>query len=119
MKTNIIRYAVSLCVFVFLMSALSHTAAAQEFRGSISGSVTDPNGAVVPGATVTVKNVETSIANSITTNDSGAFTVPFLLPGKYTVTVANTGFKTSVLENVTVGVDDRLSLDFKLEIGQT
>lgn len=119
MNTNLIRYAVSLCVFVLLVSAITLTATAQEFRGSISGTVTDPNGAVVPGATVTVKNVETNIAGSVTTNDSGSFSIPFLLPGKYNVTVSNSGFKTALRENVAITVDDKLTLDFQLEIGQT
>lgn len=119
MKTNLIRYAVSLCVFALLVSAMTLTATAQEFRGSITGTVTDPNGAVVPGATVTVKNLETNIASSVTTNDSGAFSIPFLLPGKYNVTVANSGFKTALRENVAIAVDDKLTLDFQLEIGQT
>lgn len=116
MKTNLFRYAVSLCVFVLLLSSM---VAAQEFRGTIAGTVTDPNGAVIPGAAVAVKNVETNVTSSVTTNDSGAYMVPFLLPGKYNVTVTNAGFKTSVRENVEVAVDDKLTLDFQLTIGQT
>jgi hypothetical protein len=108
-----------LCVFVLLvLSITTLTVSAQEFRGTISGTVTDPNGAVIPGATVAVKNVETNITNSVTTNDSGSYSVPFLLPGKYNVTVTNEGFKTSVRENVAVAVDDKLTLDFQLTIGQ-
>src|SRR5687767_1765072 len=89
----------------------------QEFRGTITGTVSDPNGAVVPGATVTVKNTETNVANTVTTNSSGAFTVPLLSPGNYSVTVAGDGFKTSTRESVTVTVGERLNLDFALEIG--
>jgi protocatechuate 3,4-dioxygenase beta subunit len=48
--------------------------------GTITGTVTDPNGAVVPGAKVTVKNVDTNIATVVTTNDSGAYTLPALGP---------------------------------------
>ena len=93
MKTNLFRYAVSLCVFVLLaLSIATLTVTAQEFRGTISGTVADPNGAVIPGATVAVKNVETNITSSVTTNDSGGYSVPFLLPGKYNVTVTNEGF---------------------------
>lgn len=119
MKINPFRYAVSLCVFVLIMGSFALTASAQEFRGSISGTVTDPNGAIIPGATVAVKNVDTNIAATVTTNDAGAFTVPFLIPGKYNVTVTTSGFKTAVRENLQVAVDDKLTLDFKMEIGQT
>lgn len=89
----------------------------QEFRGTIAGSVSDPNGAVVAGATVIVKNKATNVAQTVTTNDEGVFSVPFLQPGTYDVTVSSSGFKKSVRENLIVAVDDRLSLDFKLEIG--
>lgn len=119
MKINLFRYAVSLCVFVLILGSFALTASAQEFRGTISGTVTDPNGAIIPGATVAVKNVDTNVTSTVTTNDAGAFTVPFLLPGKYNVTVTTSGFKTAVRENLQVAVDDKLTLDFKMEIGQT
>ena len=93
------------------------TASAQEYRGTISGTISDPNGSVVPGAKVTVKNVATNIAANVVTNEAGSYTVPFLVPGTYSVTVAGDGFKTSTRENVQVSVDDRISLDFQLEIG--
>jgi hypothetical protein len=91
----------------------------QEFRGTITGTVTDPQGAIIPGATVAVKNLETNITNNVTANDEGAYTVPFLQPGKYSISVTSAGFKTSVRENVMVNVEDRLTIDFQLEIGQT
>ncbi|HEV8593201.1 MAG TPA: carboxypeptidase-like regulatory domain-containing protein, partial [Pyrinomonadaceae bacterium] len=87
----------------------------QEFRGTVTGTVTDPNGANVAGATVVVKNTQTNIATTVTTNGDGAYTVPFLVPGTYNVTATADGFKTSTRENVEVKVDDRLPLDFKLE----
>ena len=101
--------------FVFVLCALSISA--QEYRGTIIGTVTDPNGAVVPGAKVTVKNTGTNIAATVITNESGAYSVPYLVPGTYSVTIVGDGFKTSTRENVDVKVDDRVSLDFKLEIG--
>lgn len=90
---------------------------AQEFRGSITGSVSDPNGAAVAGATVTLKNNETNVTQAVTTNDSGAYTFPLVLPGTYTVSATGSGFKTSSRENLQVKVDDRLTIDFALEIG--
>ncbi|MBK7932486.1 MAG: carboxypeptidase regulatory-like domain-containing protein [Acidobacteria bacterium] len=89
----------------------------QEFRGTIAGTVSDPNGAVVAGATVLVKNMATNVSQTVSTNSEGAFSVPFLQPGVYDVSVSSTGFKRSLRENLTVAVDDRLSIDFTLEIG--
>lgn len=116
MKVNSI-FRSGIIVFTFLLIAAAATASAQEFRGTISGSVTDPNGAAVAGATVTVKNKETNISSTVTTNESGTYTVPFLLPGIYNVSATSSGFKTSSRENIAVKVDDRLSVDFQLEIG--
>jgi hypothetical protein len=101
-----------------LLLMLSFGAAnAQEYRGTIAGSVTDPNGAIVPAATVTVQNVETNVSATATTNDDGAFSFPLLLPGRYKLSATATNFKTSVRENIQLNVDDRLTVDFQLEIG--
>jgi hypothetical protein len=100
---------------ILLMFAVA--ASAQEFRATITGTVTDPNGAIIPGATVIVKNVETNVATTVKTNDDGAYTIATLMPGRYNVTAAGTGFKTSSRENLEVRVDDRLTVDFKLDIG--
>lgn len=101
----------------FVLMIASTGVFAQEFRGTIAGTISDPNGAAVPGATVVVKNTGTNISNTVTTNDEGSYTVPFLLPGTYSVTVTFSGFKTSTRESVPVKVDDRLTVDFQMEIG--
>lgn len=101
-----------LALFMLVSSGL-----AQEFRATITGTVSDPNGSVVPGATVIVKNTGTNVATTVKTNDDGAYTISTLLPGVYNVTATGTGFKTSSRENIEIKVDDRLTLDFKLEIG--
>lgn len=106
-----------LIMMAVILMISSMAAYGQEFRGTIAGSVSDPNGAVVAGATVIVKNKATNVAQTVTTNDEGAFSVPFIQPGSYDVTVSSSGFKKSVRENLTVAVDDKISLDFKLEIG--
>lgn len=115
MKSQPRFYFAVFAAFLFTFFAMS--VSAQEYRGTIAGTVTDPNGAVVPGAKVTVKNVATNIAVNVTTNESGTYVVPFLVPGTYSVSIVGDGFKTSTRENVQVSVDDRLTLDFKLEIG--
>ncbi len=109
-------YGKMLTAAIILMIG-SLAAMAQEFRGTIAGTVADPNGAVVAGATVVVKNRATNVSQTVTSNDEGVFSVPFLAPGAYDVTVSSSGFKKSVRENLTVSVDDRLSIEFKLEIG--
>lgn len=104
------------CLVLFI-AVLAGSVSAQEFRGSITGTVTDPNGAAVPGATVSVKSLDTNVATTVTTNSEGSYTIPLLQPGKYGLSVTGQGFKTSSRENVDVAVGDRLTLDFRLEIG--
>lgn len=103
--------------FAFALLMFVSATMAQEFRGTITGVVTDPNGAVVPNATVVIKNVDTNISTTLTTNDEGAYVAPLLNPGKYSITVSGGGFKKSFRDGIGLNVGDRLSVDVKLEIG--
>src|ERR1022692_2085871 len=89
----------------------------QESRAVISGTVTDPQGAVVPAAEVEVKNLETNVVTKVATNSSGFYTVPPVNPGLYSITASATGFKTVVRSKVELRLADRVGLDFKLELG--
>lgn len=91
--------------------------AQQDARGTISGHVTDATGSNVPGAQVKVTNVATGVAVSITTNESGNYTVPFLVPGIYTVDVESTGFRRFSRENVQIRVGDVVTVDVSLTVG--
>jgi len=89
----------------------------QEFRGAITGTVTDQNGAVVPGATVTVTNVGTNIEGTDVTNGQGSYGFPILLPGKYKLTVTKEGFKVEVREQIEIRVTEKLTIDVQLQTG--
>src|SRR5215213_934436 len=91
-------------------------AGAQESRGTIAGNVTDQNGAALPGATVTIRNVETNVAGTATTNEEGAYSFPLLNPGKYTLTINAAGFADSTRENIEVRVAERLTLDVPMNV---
>ncbi len=104
---------------VCLLILAAFTATAQEFRGSLTGKITDPNGAVVPGSKVDIKNVATGIVSSVNTSDDGAYSFPLLPPGKYQLTVTKEGFNTAVRDGIEVRVADKLTLDVQLEIGVT
>src|SRR5690348_441645 len=105
-------------LFVLAVLALTVFAAvAQEFRGTINGTVTDPSGTGIPGAKVTVKNNATNEQTSVTTSDSGDYTAPFLLPGMYTMTVEAKGFKTATRNDVQVRVNEKVTSNFQMEVG--
>jgi carboxypeptidase family protein len=85
--------------------------------GTVSGVVTDPNGAVVPGATVTITNSETQQSVVTTTSSEGRYTSPVLTPGTYTVKVDSSGFKSAVLTNLPVRSNSASRGNIRLEVG--
>ena len=90
---------------------------AQSDRGTITGTVADPSGAVVPNATITIKNADTGQVYDSGTSNTGNFTVPVPV-GRYTLTVTVTGFKKFVRENLQVVVATDTRQDVVLQVGQ-
>jgi outer membrane receptor protein involved in Fe transport len=90
---------------------------AQVNSGSISGYVSDPSGAAVPNANVTVTEVRTGIATKGIADSAGLYNITHLLPGEYTVSVEAQGFKRFVQEHVTLQIDFTMRVDAKLELG--
>jgi hypothetical protein len=91
---------------------------AQTFRGTILGTVTDPSGNLVAGATVKVKNAGTGLERTTTTGTDGGYNIPELPVGTYSVTVTQGGFQTSVTSNVAVDVATERRVDVQMKIGQ-
>src|SRR5689334_1601210 len=87
--------------------------------GTILGTVTDSSGAVVADAEVTITNVGTNAAHSTKTTGSGDFTVPFLAPGNYKVTVEAKGFQKGVVDNITLAVAQQARANVILKAGST
>ena len=108
----------SLLPIVVLVALLPGHAHGQDFRGGITGRVSDSSAARLPGATVTAVNTATSVSSTTTTNTEGSYTVLYLTPGIYSVVVELAGFKKVVREGIEVRVGDRLTLDFVLEVGR-
>src|SRR5437588_659877 len=111
------KYAIRRSIAALLLLLLAFVAAsAQEFRGSVTGQVTDPNGAAVPGAVVVIKNVDTNVEATATTNEEGAYSFQLLQPGKYTLTVTAQGFAPATREGVVVSVAQKLTLDVQVQV---
>ncbi|MEP7272846.1 MAG: carboxypeptidase-like regulatory domain-containing protein [Acidobacteriota bacterium] len=109
--------AIAIFMTASLMVCFAISVNAQEFRGSVSGRITEASGSAVPNATVIVTNTSTNAATKVTTNNVGEFTVLYLTPGPYKVSVEAKGFKKSLREGVEIRVGDRLVLDLQLEVG--
>jgi hypothetical protein len=101
-------------VFVFGLSIANQCALAQE-AGDIAGTVTDPTGAVVPNATVTIRNLGTNAARSVTTSSSGGYVVTGLQPATYELTIRTSGFQ-PFTSRVEVTVAAKVTVDAKLSV---
>ena len=110
------RRGLVLISILALASLMSLTAFGQ-VSSSISGAVHDPNGEVVSGATVTVKNTATVAEFRTTSSGSGVYTVPSLDSGTYTVTVSAPGFKQAVARDVKLDIDVPATVNVTLEVG--
>src|SRR3984957_19586188 len=105
-------------IILVLMLLAALNLSAQTFRGTILGTVTDPSGAVLPGAKVTVKNVGTGLERTTDTSADGSYSLPELPIGTYTVTVVLSGFQTSETTGVIVDVASERRVDAKMKPGQ-
>ena len=92
-------------------------AAAQVSTGSIVGTVLDSTGQLVPGAQVTIRNVNRNTSTTFVTDQNGAYAALFLVPGTYEVQVTLQGFKSWVRSDLVLQVNDRLRIDASLEVG--
>ena len=92
---------------------------AQGITGTITGTVTDATGAIISGAAVTIRNVDTNATRTVTTSDIGSYTVPQLHPGNYSVKVEKAGFKLYEQSNVTVQMDQVVLINAQLQVGSS
>ena len=87
-------------------------------RGTISGLVTDPSGAVVTGATVRLQELDRNQTTEAVTNDSGLYSFPNLTAGRYQVTVEQPGFRKSVSDVIVISTSDNARVDLALQVGE-
>ena len=105
-------FAVAFIVSMCGLSAMAQTSGA----GAIAGTIMDVNHAVIPGALVTVTNVDTGIVRSYTTNSSGLYAAPFLQPGHYKVHASAANFGTVEAKDLTLQVGETLTIDLNLTV---
>ncbi len=91
----------------------------QEFRATLQGTVSDPTGAAVPNATVTLRSNDTGQERSDTTDADGHYLFTFVVPARYSLSIRADGFKTLQRENVSLSVNDSLRVDVELSLGQS
>lgn len=101
-------------ILVLLLAPIS---LAQDFRATVTGRVTDKNGAALPNAQVNAKNLGTNEINTAATSSEGTYRIPFLRPGLYSITVEAQGFKKSTRDNLELVISQQATIDFALEPG--
>jgi outer membrane receptor protein involved in Fe transport len=108
------RTALFLAIGAILCAPLARAQNAN--TGEIKGAVLDPSGAVVPGAVVSIKNVQTGVITQTATNQAGLYDAPFLAPGNYTITFTKEGFRSSVREGIVLQIET-VEVGATLQIG--
>ncbi len=102
-----------LCLFVVVAAAFGQGAV-----GTLNGTVLDSAGAVIPGATVVVTNTQTGVESRTTATSAGAYTLPYLPAGTYTLKISHPGFRTAQQDNIALRVAQTLTVNVTLEVGQ-
>ena len=103
--------------FIFMVLMTVVLALAQTDRGTITGTVTDPTGAVIPGVTLHARNVDTGAEYDTVTTATGNYTIPSLLAGNYELTVTAAGFEKYIQRGIGVQVVQTLRVDIVMKVG--
>src|SRR6202035_539027 len=114
------RIAASFATFVALLfSPLALAPVSAQVTGAtLSGTVTDQSGAVVPKAEISIKNIATGVTRAVSTDPAGFYSAPNLLPGNYEITTVAPGFSSAVRTGITVTVGAQQVLNLTLQVGQ-
>jgi hypothetical protein len=110
---TLLSFALAVCIL------FSSQLRAQVAGATLSGTVNDPSGAVVPNAQVSARNTATGVARTATTDSAGFYSIPNLLPGAYEVTVTAPGFSTAVQSSIELAVGAQQQLNIPMKIGET
>jgi hypothetical protein len=116
-RSSELRAVLRFVAFLSILATAAGNADAQALYGSITGTVTDASGAVVPGALVKAVQTETGASRQAETNDAGAYDIPTLLQGTYNVMIARAGFENAAVQSVAVNIASTVRVNVVLKIG--
>jgi len=109
----------SFAILALLLGSAGAAFAQTAGAGTITGTITDQQGAVVPEASITIHNIDTNVDRAFTTNGAGIYTAPFLQPGRFDITVVKTGFAKLIRKDLTLVVGQTLTIDFQMQVQTT
>ena len=110
---------VRITVAIAVVLSISVHVNAQVVGATLTGTVTDSSGAVIPNVQVSINDISTNVVRTVSTNAAGLYIAPNLQPGSYEVKVAAPGFRTRLEKGITLTVGAQQLLDFTLQVGQT
>src|SRR5881275_2148892 len=113
---NMSRYLPVLLISLILSSVAAH---AQVTGATLSGTVTDTSGAVIPGVMVSIKNRATGVVRNVSTDETGFYSAPNLLAGNYDVTGSAPGFSTVVQSNILLTVGAQQQINISMKVGES
>lgn len=108
---------IQFAVFALLLS-IPLAVVAQVTTATIVGTITDPGGAIMPGAQITARNIDTGLTRTVTSGDDGGYRVEFLPVGHYALEITTSGFKKAYVSDVVLQINDTVRLDVALTVGQ-
>src|SRR2546422_1575884 len=117
--SEMFRALLALCFFLALILFPSVAANAQVTGATLSGTVTDTSGAVIPGVMVSIKNRGTGVVRNVSSDEAGLYSAPNLLAGSYDVTASAAGFSTVTQSNITLTVGAQQQLNISMRVGET
>ena len=106
-----------LCIVILVLMGFASNTFAQDITARIDGQVTDPAGAVVLSATITLTNTKTGEVRTVQSNDTGGYTITQIQPGTYDLSVRAQGFKEYLSKGLEISVNDRKTINIPLETG--
>src|SRR5712691_662216 len=112
------RVAISVVVILAIAILSTSPAYAQVSGATLSGTITDPSGAAIAGAKLSITNTATGISRDVTTDSAGLYSAPNLLPGPYDVSVGASGFSTTKQSGITLTVGAQQTLNVSMKIGE-
>src|SRR5258708_17718297 len=111
------RFMLSVVILLSSVLALAHVSRAQTEVASVSGTIVDRSGGLIPSVQVTVINTDTNEKYETKTNNAGVYNVPSVKPGHYRILVTKPGFKQIDLRDITLNVQDSVNRNFTLDLG--
>jgi hypothetical protein len=111
---RLVMLLVLACITTAVTPAFGQVAGA-----TLSGTVTDPSGALIAGANISIKNLATAVTRSVVTDAAGVYSAPNVLPGSYSVTVTANGFATSIQQGIELTVASQQVLNIKMRVGES